>query len=69
MKHALMLLPLVLMASMTVLNANDNSESLKIYVSKNGADQWSGTLGKIIRRRLHRLPSNAMDALPGVEDK
>ncbi len=46
MKHALMLLPIVLLAPMTVLHAKDDCKSVKIYVSRNGADQWSGKLAE-----------------------
>lgn len=44
MKHALIVLSIVLLASTTVLDANDVIQSVKVYVSKNGTDHWSGEL-------------------------
>jgi hypothetical protein len=44
MKRAFMLFPVLLLTSMAVLFAEDHRQSVKVYVSKNGSDQWSGGL-------------------------
>ena len=44
MKRAFMLFPVLLLTSMAGLFAEDHRQSVKVYVSKKGSDQWSGKL-------------------------